>query len=435
MAYRHLYRIYFFLLCFLTGFSLTFSETITGAATIQLKSAVTPELKKKQMAIAKDSLSRALIYWINDFFGDTFNPKNVLSKRHEEKFIQMCLPSAKVNSFFKGHAWTIKLTILNNDLDSLISSYNNHFDSLALECWDKFNEAQKTGDLNTQYVMGLKSLNYSMAHIGSPVEVPGFPDKSLTQHLQKLVQKLIEKIKINLNTPIIEGQPPYKIKNNVTMKVTIDTIPLSDSPLIGILTNGRKIYAFETDSYGNAALSSLKVPFVPKGDLLHIQPNFGVIIEVKDFIEAKSLGLTLSDEIDQTLMFNIIKPVYKLDYKAYSVSDVTIPTVFSTDNFIHNFLIDSCSLKPANGNGTSDISIAINCQVAKYTYDNLEQTHMKVETNIKVKDLSPNGFQAELSKLCYEQHYNYNITIPVGLFFWESSTNLRSLIREALDKL
>ncbi|MGD9202868.1 MAG: hypothetical protein PVI26_15015, partial [Chitinispirillia bacterium] len=126
---------------------------------------------------------------------------------------------------------------------------------------------------------------------------------------------------------------------------------------------------------------------------------------------------------------------YKLDYKDYYVSDVTIPTVFSTDNFIHNFLIDSCSLKPANGNGTSDISIAINCQVAKYTYDNLEQTHMKVETNIKVKDLSPNGFQAELSKLCYEQHYNYNITIPVGLFFWESSTNLRSLIREALDKL
>lgn len=435
MACRHVYQIFFILCCFLTCFSLTFSDTITGVATIQLKSAVTPELKKKQIEIAKDSLSRALIYWINDFFGDTFNPKNILSKRFEEKFVQMCLPQSKVNSFFTGHAWTVKLTLLNDALDSLIASYNMHFDSLALQCWNKLNEAQKTGNLNIQYIMGLKALNYSMAHIGQAVEVPGLPDQSLTQHLQKILQKLLDKIVINLNTPIIEGQPPYTIKNSVTMNVLIDTVPLSKLPLICILNNGRKVYTLETDSLGKASLNTLKIPFVPKGDLLHIQPNFGAIIEVKDFIDAKSLGLTLSDETDQTLMFNIIKPVYSLDYKAYSVSELTIPSVFSLNNFIHNFLTDSCSLQQSNGNVSPDIAITINCQVSKYTYDDLEQTHMKVETNIKVKDLNPNGVQAELTELCHEQYYDYNITIPIGLFFWESSTQLRNLIRAALDKL
>lgn len=410
------------------------AQTIEGTSLIKLKSAVTPQTKQKQRLLAMDSLTNSLVSWINDFFGNSFDPNNPIYEKFINKLLIACKANVQEQFSIQQRDYIIKLTVPNNVLDSIIASYNTHFDTLALHYWYEVTEALKANNYQKIYTSGLQSLYYSMAHIGSPIETPEIPGTQLTKQVRLTVQKILKAMDISLGNPIITGKPPNLAKENLSLELSIASKPLTNIPLVALLPNERKLFSFTTDMNGRVSLAKFKVPFVPRGAILYIQPDFATILGSSTFISAQSLGLKLTENINQTLMFNIIKPVYTLEYSAIAVNQLEIPVVFTEPTFIHNFLKDSCSLQPGNKQD-ADIAIKINCQVLNYTYDELEETRVKVEANVIVNELKPGGSQAESAVSLYEKAFGYNETIPLGLFFWESSNHLRNLIKETLDKL
>jgi hypothetical protein len=102
---------------------------------------------------------------------------------------------------------------------------------------------------------------------------------------------------------------------------------------------------------------------------------------------------------------------------------------------MHKFLTDSCYLQRAGSDKKPDIAFNIQCQVSNYSYDEKEQNRIKVESKISITELKPNGATVEKVAVINDKYYEIGPKIPVGLFFWESSAALRSLVREILDEL
>lgn len=422
--------------CFLLSGLSVRAETISGMSSIELTSPVTPALKEKQRKSALDSLSSSLSIWINDFFDNCLDPNNPISKYFLDKFTDQCKQKAKEESLIEGRELTIEYYIPSQTLDEIIIQHNAHYDSRATDFWKTVLEAQKYNQDITAFEAGMKALFYSMAHIGSPLDISSIPaGTTLTQHLQTILQKLINRVEISFSEPIITGMPPNLPQNNVTITVTIDTLPFPNFPLITYRPNGKEVIALKTNTDGSVPLSNMKIPFVARGAFLYIRPKLGALIDPTLSFEAKSFGLKLNENVDQTLIFNIIKPVFSLEYTASSVNQTKIPSVFSDKTQIQKFLTDSLHLQPATGKQAPDIAININCQISSYTYDEREQTQMKVETKTVIRELEPNGSTVEKVEVINDKYYDVNHEIPIGLFFWQSSNALRDLLRRMLDEL
>ncbi len=422
--------------CFFFSTSALSAESITGSSNLELKTPVTPQIKATQRKIAQDSLTHALSLWVNEFFDNCLNPNNEVSKHFLDIFVDRCLQKAKEKTYIEGRELTIEYSIPNHILDQVITTYNSHFDALALQHWQDFLEAQNLSDENESFNKGIRAFYYSKAHIGSPIEVQGLPaGTTLMQYLQSFLQQIINRVDISFSLPIISGKPPNHPTNPVDIRVTIDTIPFTYFPLTAKLPNGKTILTMKTDADGNASLSQLRIPFVAHGAFLHIRPDFSAILDPTLSLCAESFGLTLTENVNQTLIFNIVKPFFTLDYTASAVNQVTMPSLFTDKQQILRFLKDSLHLQPSTENQQPDIAITINCQVSSYTYDEREETQMKVEARAVVKDLKPNGQMVEKIETINDKYFDINHKIPIGLFFWESSNGLRHLIRKALDEL
>ena len=414
----------------------SYADKISGIATIELNTPVTPEIKEAQQELAFDSLSHYLTFWINEFFDNCLHPKNPVSKHFLDRFIASCKQNVKGKSYVEGRKLITEFTVPNAALDSLIAEHNSFFDAKALHFWNQASAAQRNNNDIAVFDAAVKSLFYSMAHIGSPITIPGVPpDRKLTKSAQAVLQTIINRLEISFVNPIITGKPPDPPQNDVSLTVTIDTIPLPSFFLIAFRPNGKNIITVKTNPEGIASLANMKIPFVAHGAFLHIQPNLAAAIDPTLFFEAKFFGLKLTEKNDQTLIFNIIKPVYTLEYKATSVNQMEIPAVFSDINTMHKFLTDSCFLQRAGGGKKSDIAFNIQCQVSNYTHDNREQNQIKVEAKIVINELKPQGSKIEKIAVLNDKYYEIGPKVPVGLFFWESSNSLRRLIKETLDEL
>ncbi len=422
--------------CFFFSTSALSAESITGSSNLELKTPVTPQIKATQRKIAQDSLTHALSLWVNEFFDNCLNPDNEVSKHFLDMFVDRCLQSAKEKTYIEGRELTIEYSIPNHILDQVITSYNSHFDALALKYWQNFSETRNLSNESEAFNDGMRAFFYSKAHIGSPIELQGLPaGTTMTQYLQSFLQRIINKVDISFSLPIISGKPPNHPNNPVDIRVIVDTIPFAYFPLTAKLPNGKTILLLKTDADGNASLTQLRIPFVAHGAFLHIRPDFSAILDPTLSLSAESFGLTLTENVDQTLIFNIVKPFFTLDYTASAVNQVTMPSVFTDKQQILRFLKDSLHLQLSTQSQTPDIAITINCQVSSYTFDEREETQMKVEARTVVKDLKPNGHMVEKIEMINDKYFDINHKIPIGLFFWESSNALRHLIRKALDEL
>jgi hypothetical protein len=445
------------IICFLIiQLSSTNAQTISGASTIQLNSPVTPEIKQELRKQAIDSLSNYLEIWIKEFFYKGFDKENTISMHFLNKFANLCAQNAKETPTIKDRNLTIELTLPDHKIDSILSIYNRSYDSLALHYWHVSQEAQMQNNIVNYFTAGTHALYYSLAHIGTPVIIPETsPKVALKSHVRSTLQKLIDKLDISFKNPIVKGQPPNLIQKDVLMQVTLDSIACPNFPLIATLPDGNKILSIKADHEGNASLSKLKIPFVAHGTFLHIRPNFVGLVDSTLTFDTEALGLKLSGNCDQTLIFNIIKPTFTLNYSASSVNQLEIPPDFANPTLVEQYLIDSCSFQANTSNKNPDITINIQCQASCYTFDEKEQTQLKAEAKIIIAETKPNGSVVEKTAVLNEKNYDMSLKlsspdskrkkrkkysdggkeIPVGHFFWESFVKLKSVLKESLNEL
>ena len=411
-------------------------QNITGVSELKISAPISPELKKTQTNAALDSLSVSLTKWINSFFENSLDPKNPVSKYFLDRFIAVCKQNVREKSYVEGRNFITQVTVSNTTLDSLIALHNAIFYSKAVNYWIKATEAQRDSNDIALLNALIQSLFYSMGYIGEPMDigVKQLEIKSPKQ-LKLILQNILNRLEISFSHPIISGKPPNLPQKDVIVKVTIDSTPFPDFPIVAFRPDGKKVLTAKTGGDGTVSLSNMKIPFVGHGAFLYLQPNISALIDENFTFSAESFGVELTDKNNQTLIFNIIKPVYTLEYNAVPVNKITIPAEFSDRKTIEKFLNDSIYLQPSSKGGNPDLSFNITCQVSSYVFDEKEQTQIKVETKLLISELKENGSSVEKMVTLNEKYYDVSQKIPIGLFFWESSTKLRNLIREALDEL
>ncbi len=412
------------------------SKNVSGVAKMTLNSPVNPQLRKQQRKIAQNDLINSINKRITELLPPDFDRKNPVSKYLLDKFYASCIQNAKESSSMDKHIWTLDYTLPISTMDSIIVAHNTYNDAQAFHFMEIITQSQKNNLETTIFNAGINVLFYAIAHFGEPLMAPDIqPAKTLIQYIRPIVQNILDRININFNSPIITGKPANKPQNEINITVLLDTVPFPNFALSASLPDGKKLISLKTDNNGNAPLSELKTPFVIHGTFLHIKPDFSTFTEASFSFDIKSLGLNIQENIDQTLIFNIVKPVYILDFKTTSVSKMEIPPDFSSSKAIEKFLCDSCSLQPKTGIKQTDLSIKIYCQVSSYSYDEKEITTMKVESHSIIKELKQGGSEVERTVILNEKNYDINHEIPIGLFFWESLKALQVLIKQMLDEL
>ena len=432
------------------------AQTINGASYIQLNSPITADIKQELKQQAIDSLSRSLEIWIKNFFDKDFDNTNSVTMHFLNKFARLCSQNAKETSNINERTYSVELALPDHLVDSLLSSYNREYDSLAIHYWKISQQSITQENKIGLFRAGTYALFYSLAHIGTPVILPETSPKTLlVSHSRATLQQLIEKLDISFDNPIVHGQPPNPIQKEVRISVTLDSVPYPDFPLVASLPDGRVIYSTKTDSKGEATFANLKVPFVAHGTFLHLRPNFPGIVDPSLSFDVTSLGLKLSPGCDQTLIFNIIRPTFTLEYSATSVNQLDIPADFANPTLVQQFLRDSCSMQPHSGGQKPDLSVLIRCQASFYSYDEREQSQLKAEAQIVISETKPNGSVVEKTAVLNDKYYDIRLKlpssdnkrkkrkkysseeneIPKGKFFWESYDALKSLLKEALSEL
>ena len=140
------------------------------------------------------------------------------------------------------------------------------------------------------------------------------------------------------------------------------------------------------------------------------------------FISAKQFGILLRKSQDQNFIFKISRPLYSLDFKATSVSDITIPPDFANASYIKNYLRDTCYMQEKTGTTPSDLIISLHSQVFKYDYDETEEVSLKVSCQITVED-----FQSILPDQS-RNHRGENVMNGIWtfhtVFFWEANVKI-----------
>jgi hypothetical protein len=179
----------------------------------------------------------------------------------------------------------------------------------------------------------------------------------------------------------------------------------------------------------------MKMPFVAYGTFLNMRPNAGPAVDTSMTFRFQNLGLEPGSSLEQTLIFQLIKPGYRLSYQVNAANEVDIPKDFHKETSISKFLQDSCHMDPVGDGETADLVLDVRLQVSSYSYDENEETRLKTETQTTMKQTGGSANRVEEVGVLYEKAYDSNHEIPTGLYFWETTIELRKLIREMLDLL
>jgi hypothetical protein len=427
------------------------AQTITGAAQLTLTAPASEEQKAAAEQAAADSLRSALFQWVDESLGRTPNISNAVEKNLFNAFSKTCLAKARRESSVEDKDLRVSYTLTAEQAQAAVQEHNGRYDADALRNWREVNDALKKKQYSAAFCADIQAVYAAMAHLGEPLKCPEDPTSFLFVAAQKKLADQIKRLKIDVSEPVIKGTPSALIQNQVVITAMIDSLPMAGLPLICQLPSGRELMTVTTDPSGNAALTRMKMPFVAHGTFLNIRPNFGAIVDPSLTIPASEFGITLQDGQDQTLIFNLVRPVYTLDYEVSAVNKVTIPKDFQESTRFNQFLKDSLHMQPANGTA-ADLAIKIRCQVTSYTSDETEQTKLKTEVQASVRQLGPNGTAVEQTVVLNEKEYAHSNQvqatvfkkkntgeepqkIPLGDYFWETNSALHALLRDMLNKL
>lgn len=422
--------------CFLASSSVfSAPETIWGVAIMEMKSPATPKLRKKMHAKATDSLKTSVRNWILDELGIVPDLRDSVQAHVFRELKATCAREAEKKSYIEGHRWTVEFAVSSDVVRSIINAANAKCDSLARLNWRIATEAQAANNNATRLTALARSLYYARRRFGEPLAAPDDAEALLAVKARDSLQALLDRLSIASGKAIITGKPPDLTEEPVKATARVDTVPVGGLTLSGYLPDGRKIATARTNSAGEMVFSEMKTPFVAQGTFLHIRPDFNAAVEPDLDIDAATLGVKLSDRNDQTLMFNITRPVFLLEHSFATVSDLEMPKVFADDAVSRRFIIDSLQLQPKTPAQQADLSIRINGQISSYAHDDREETNLKVEAQVTIEELKPNGTKIEKMVVLCDRDYDSFQEIPLGEFYWESSTALKHLLRDMLNEL
>jgi hypothetical protein len=415
---------------FLAIAQVSHAAIISGTSTMKLNSPATPEIRNEAVTIAADSLKRSLLEWIARSAQVAINLKNPIEKHFFNLYARSCIKNAKQDSYFEGRNWSLNLDIKGTETSRLLNEHNGQCLSKAEQYWGQALKAIEAKQHVAIYSNCINALFYSIGYIGKPEA-----EKNIELHARKVLQDFMGTLKINYSTPIIKGKLGEISPTAIDIKATVGEQPFQGLTLLARLPDGRRITKITTDTQGAAKLANIKMPFVAYGTFLHVIPDFGATVNSNYSFEAPAFGIKLEQSQDQTLIFNIKRPTYSLNYRATAANQVQIPADFSNDRGIRKFLQDSCHLKQMTAGEPADIAIEIQCQVSSYSFDDREETDLKAEVQASIKQLAVGGGSAEKIGPLYKKTYDTNHPIPTGLFFWEATNALKALIKDMLHQL
>ncbi len=406
------------------------AEIISGSSSLSLNTPATPEIRNEAVTVAADSLKNALYVWLQESMQTAPDLNNPVIKHFFNLFAKSCIKRAKQDSYFEGHEWTLNLDVKDTDVREAVAEHNAWCDSIASENWKIAQDAIAANRYPAVYNACIHTIFYAMGRMGGPTE-----QQNIAAQARSALQEFLGKLKIVYSSPIIKGKLGDSAETVIDVTVSVGDVPLPGMVLLARLPDGMMVTTLTTDAGGKATLANIKMPFVAYGTFLHVVPNFGAVINPGYIFEASAFGIKLNESQDQTLIFNVVKPVYSLNYQAVAANKIEIPADFSSDARLRKFLQDSCHMQPQAGTGPVDLAVDITCQVSSYTFDEREETEMKVEMQASIKQQAVGGGAVERTALLHKKAYDSNHPIPMGLFFWETTNALKKQIREMLVEL
>lgn len=419
----------------LLTFSITHADILKGSASIQLSGPATKAQSQEVRSIAKNKLKYETLVWLRETKGASIDTLNALHNFHLANLVDTCLRFCTEENDFRGKLLITNLVMTYEKADSAVMVFNDAADNSARECWYLLKTALQENNYQQVYTEGIRALSFATAHIGPPVASPDDPAKILADEIRLILQDFFDKMKVSSSNMILQGKTGQPVIEPPVITVLIDSTPLSHIAFTGLLQNGKALFTEKTDAKGKITFEHTKIPFVQNGTLFYVSPDPSKIIDAPNFISAKQFGILLRKSQDQNFIFKISRPLYTLDFKATSVSHITIPPDFANASYIKTYLKDSCYLQETTGTTPSDLIISLHSQVFKYDYDETEETSLKVSCQITVKGLSIDPPRSKQEIIEYEKRYEQNIDIPYGLFFWEANVKIREALKSTIENL
>ncbi len=414
----------------------TKADNVVGASIMTLRGPVKDELRDVADSTAVDSMAQSLRDWVSETLQMDFDLTNPVSAHYFDMVLEKAVSRAEKDSYVDGREWIVTITLSEQKMHDLIAEHNTRLDSLI----QSFGRLAVEGAQHQRYAVvynaGMKTLFYAAGIVGAPLGTA--KDSARAQLVNKAgeeLQKLLNAITVTYSAPVLKGKPPNPIENEVIVTAVVDSVPFAELVLDGLLPNGRKVITVKTGTDGKTDFGKMKMPFVAYGTFLNMRPNAGPAVDTSMTFRYQDLGLEPGSSLEQTLIFQLIKPTYRLSYQVNPANQVEIPEDFQGENSIRKFLRDSCHMEPVEAGKTADLVFDVRLQVSSYSYDKNEETRMKTETQTRIEQTGNSKNAVEEVGVVYEKAYDSNHEIPTGLYFWETTIELRNLIRKMLDLL
>ena len=299
-------------------------QVVRGAYTIELSGPVDDEARAEAREGALRNLTIDILAWLRERYQHSCDTSNAIDRIHLESFARSCASNVKARSAFEGAEWTLSYQFSTLQLDSLVNTWNSLYDTLALEAYRELAETVARGDRRPAYVQGVQTVFYAKAHIGPPLNVPGEPAMDLIEAARGDLRTALAEMVVSTSGMVISGKPGSLPRNNLTLQIKLDTVPLPGVAVAAFLPSGRKLLGGRTDSEGTLSFARMRLPYVANGTFLYARPNPGAVVDTSYFFTFKEMGLRLSRNPEQTLMFKLTRPTFSLKYRAGKVNNLDI---------------------------------------------------------------------------------------------------------------
>jgi hypothetical protein len=425
-------------------------RTITGAAKVKLSGPITQEQMDKCKSGAKYRLKPQILRWLKEAKEFPVDTTDVLANLFFDSFLDSCTMRAKETSAFKEKFWTFSYSLMPEDVDAALASFDDRIELLAIHAWKRLENALSQKNYEEIYYQSVSVIAYATAYMGSLLTVPNDSNKLLLEEGRAILRDFLEKLYITTTGQIIEGKPGYPPRNPPTMAVTIDGKPFAGLGLTGYVPGGVDVFTGVADNNGRISYENLIVPFVKNGSMMYVQPNLGRVINSKWRVGMKDFGIKIGNDLNQTYFFKIEKPTFALTFDAIATDPTdTLPPLFMDGTSMKKYLIDSCWLRPVSaGTGQPDLIVSIKCQISSASSEAIEAGLARFEGSVLVQAPQLTPPRSESETIDFEKKYeklSIDLTdresrdrgprVPLGSFIWECNMKLRSIIRGMLNKL
>ncbi len=410
-----------------------FSRPITGSAVVHLSSPVTPAIREKAYTVAAGYFKTDCIEWMKEEAGIAVDTVNSIWRFHLGTFTENCLKLAKQETTFFKRDWTLTITLQPDQAEAALKEHNARCHRVSLSTWTNLKKLIEKDISGEVFRLGIQSIFFSMGRMEKELDVPGLeePGSFLVEDARRIMQDYIDKISIRPVEYILTGKAGTVMADPLVLKALRDTDRVAHFDLVGSIAPGKKLFFGKTGSDGVLTVSNFKIPYVAKGALLYIVPDFGAAVNNVCSFSASDMGIKFPE---QTLLFNIEPATFALQYSATAVSDLAVPKDFGQDVFLRKFLNDSCFLKPSPSTDFADLLFTVKTQVSCYSNDSTEMTVFKVENAVTIRENSSKK-TVEKTAVVHERAYETNTPFPMGLFFWEAAKQSSHMVKDLLGEL